>query len=69
MIFQPSAFAAMPRCTSSTCPILIREGTPSGFSTMSSGRAVGQERHILLRQDAGNNTLVAVTACHLIADS
>ena len=26
-------------------------------------------RHILLRQDAGNDTLVAVTACHLIADA
>ena len=31
--------------------------------------AVGQVRHILLRQDAGNDTLVAVTACHLIADA
>ena len=31
-------------------------------------RTVGQERHILLGQYAGNNTLVAVTACHLVAD-
>ena len=31
--------------------------------------AVGQVGHILLRQDAGNDTLVAVTACHLIADA
>ena len=29
---------------------------------------VGQERHILLRQYARHNTLVAVTACHLVAD-
>ncbi len=28
----------------------------------------GQERHILLREDAGNNALVAVAAGHLIAD-
>ena len=48
--------------------MFIRDGTPNGFSTMSSGRAVRQERHILLRQNAGNDTLVAVTACHLIAD-
>ena len=29
---------------------------------------VRQERHILRRQNAGHNTLVAVTTCHLIAD-
>ena len=29
--------------------------------------AIRQERHILLRQDAGNNTLVSVTSGHLIA--
>ena len=34
---------------------------------MSSGRAVGQEGHILLGQDAGDNALVAVAACHLVA--
>ena len=31
--------------------------------------AVGQVGHILLRQDAGNDTLVTVTACHLIANA
>ena len=30
-------------------------------------RTVGQEGHILLRQDAGDNALVAVTAGHLVA--
>ena len=34
---------------------------------MSSGRAIGQVRHILLRQDAGYNALVTMTARHLIA--
>ena len=29
--------------------------------------AVGQEGHILLGQDTGDNALVAVTACHLVA--
>lgn len=29
--------------------------------------AIRQERHIFARQDAGNNTFVPVTACHLIA--
>ena len=31
-------------------------------------RTIRQERHILLRQNAGDNTLVAVTARHLIAN-
>ena len=31
--------------------------------------AVGQVGHVLLRQNAGNDTLVAVTACHLIANA
>ena len=31
------------------------------------GRAVGQERHILLRQDAGHHALVAVPPRHLVA--
>ena len=31
-------------------------------------RAIRQERHILLRQDAGHDALVAVAARHLIAD-
>ncbi len=30
--------------------------------------AVGQEGHILLRQHAGNDALVAVTAGHLVAE-
>ena len=29
--------------------------------------AVGQERHILYRKYTGNDTLVSVTACHLIS--
>ena len=40
--FQPSFLAAMPRWTSSTCPMFIREGTPSGLSTMSSGVPSGR---------------------------
>ena len=31
-------------------------------------RAVRKEGHILLRKYSGNNTLVTVAACHLIAD-
>ena len=47
--------------------MFIREGTPSGLSTMSQRRAVGQEGHVLLGQDAGDNALVAVAAGHLVA--
>ncbi len=28
---MPMPFAAQPRCVSSTCPMFIREGTPSGL--------------------------------------
>ena len=36
-ILSPKPFAAQPKCVSSTCPTFIRDGTPSGFSTMSTG--------------------------------
>src|SRR4026208_1752366 len=36
-IFKPTPFAAQPKCVSSTWPTFIRDGTPSGFSTMSTG--------------------------------
>ena len=35
--FMPSSLAAQPKWVSSTCPTFMREGTPSGFSTMSTG--------------------------------
>ena len=46
----------------------MREGTPSGLSTMSTGRAVLEVRHVLLGQDARDDALVAVAAGHLVAD-
>ena len=46
----------------------MRLGTPSGLSTMSTGRTVLQVRHVLFRKDAGDDALVAVTAGHLVAD-
>ncbi|MNL33126.1 hypothetical protein D3C87_1550200 [compost metagenome] len=33
----PRLCAAQPKCTSRICPMFIREGTPSGFRTMSTG--------------------------------
>ena len=36
-IFRPMPLAAQPRCVSRICPMFMREGTPSGFSTMSTG--------------------------------
>ena len=46
----------------------MRLGTPSGLSTRSTGRAVLQVRHVLFRQDAADDALVAVTTGHLVAD-
>ena len=34
---QPNERAAIPKCTSNTCPMFIREGTPNGFNIMSIG--------------------------------
>ena len=39
---KPKAFAARLKWISRTCPILIREGTPRGFSTISKGRPLGR---------------------------
>ena len=36
-IFIPNTRQAQPRWVSSTWPTFMREGTPSGFSTMSTG--------------------------------
>ena len=36
-IFIPSPFEAAPRCVSRTCPTFIRDGTPNGFNTISTG--------------------------------
>jgi hypothetical protein len=49
--------------------MFIRLGTPSGLRMMSTGRPVGQERHVLARQDLGDDALVAVAAGHLVADA
>ena len=37
---RPSTRAPQPRCVSRICPTFMRLGTPSGLSTMSTGRAV-----------------------------
>jgi hypothetical protein len=63
----PMPLPAQPRCTSSTWPTFIREGTPSGLSTMSHRRAVGHVGHVLDRDDLGHHALVAVAAGHLVA--
>ena len=46
----------------------MREGTPRGLSTISTGGAVREVRHVLLGQDPGDDALVAVAAGHLVAD-
>ena len=63
----PMPLAAQPRCTSSTWPTFMRDGTPSGLSTMSHRRAVGHVGHVLDRHDLRHHALVAVAAGHLVA--
>ena len=53
----PMPLAAQPRWVSRIWPTFIREGTPSGLSTMSDRRAVGHERHVLDRHDARDDAL------------
>ncbi len=48
--------------------MFIRDGTPSGFRTISSGVPSGRNGMSSCGQDAGDDALVAVTAGHLIAD-
>ena len=48
-------------------PRFMRKGTPSGLSTMSTGRAVFHVRHVFFRQHLGDDALVAVAAGHLVA--
>ncbi len=66
-MLKPRALAARLKWISSTCPIFIREGTPRRVQHDIQRASVGQERHILNRKHTGNNTLVSVTAGHLIA--
>ena len=47
--------------------MFIRDGTPSGFSTMSTGRPFVVERHVFDRHDHRHDALVAVAAGHLVA--
>ena len=57
-----------PRCVSRIWPTFMRLGTPSGLRTISTGRAVLEERHLLVRQHHRDHALVAVAAGHLVAD-
>ena len=66
-IALPRPRAAQPMWVSRIWPTFIRLGTPSGLSTKSTGRAVGEERHVLLRHHLGDHALVAVAAGHLVA--
>ena len=47
--------------------MFIRDGTPRGFRHDVQRTSIGQIRHILLRHDAGYDTLVTMTTRHLIA--
>jgi len=48
--------------------IFIRLGTPSGLRTMSTGVPSARERHVLHGYDLRDDTLITMTACHLITD-
>jgi hypothetical protein len=59
--------AAQPSSVSRIWPRFIRLGTPSGFRQISERRAVSHVGHILFSENAGDDTLVAVAAGHLVA--
>ena len=52
---------------SKICPRFIREGAPSGLSTMSTGVPSSKERHVFLTHHTRHDTLVTVTSRHLVA--
>ena len=49
--------------------MFMREGTPSGFKTMSTGVPSDEVGHVLLGKNPGDDALVAVTTRHLVADA
>ena len=63
-----SLAAAMPRCVSRICPTFMRDGTPSGFRTMSTGVPSSRYGMSSSGADLADHTLVAVAAGHLVAD-
>ena len=66
--FSPSSLAAQPKCVSNTCPTFMREGTPSGFKTMSTGVPSVEERHVFFGDDLGDDTFVTVASGHFVTD-
>jgi len=56
-----------PRCVSRTCPTFIREGTPSGFKTISTA-CHPAETACLRPERSGNHALVTVASGHFVAD-
>src|ERR1700745_970216 len=63
----PRPAQAQPRWVSRICPTFMREGTPSGLSTMSAWVPSSRNGMALDRNHLGHHTLVAVTAGHLVA--
>ena len=66
-IFSPRPLAAQPRWVSRTWPTFMREGTPSGLSTMSTGRPSAKNGMSSTGTIDGDDALVAVAAGHLVA--
>ena len=67
-IFQPSVLGRVAQMDLQNLPDVHTGRDAQGVQHNIQRRAIRQERHILLRQDAGDDALVTVTAGHLIAD-
>ena len=63
----PSAAQAQPRCVSRIWPTFMRDGTPSGLSTMSTGVPSSRNGMSSIGTIARDHALVAVPAGHLVA--
>ena len=64
---SPRPFAAQPECASRIWPTFIRDGTPSGFSTMSTGVPSAMYGMSSTGTIFEIDALVAVAAGHLVA--
>jgi hypothetical protein len=65
---MPSFLQAQPRCVSSTWPDVHARRHAERVEADFDRRTVGQEGHVFLGHDLGDDALVAVTAGHLVTD-
>ena len=63
--WMPKFLAAIPKCNSNTCPMFIRDGTPSGFNMISLDVHLVSKAY-LLQANLRDNPFVTMTTTHFV---